>query len=123
MLFRSWQQSGRRIAPFAEAGLGFAHLTGDFKVNGLDIEDVIEEFAGDFGDLIDLDDVINRSANEFLLTFGGGVNIGLTRTVSVDAGYRFTRIFTEEFTPFLDTETPAPNTSMVYGAVKFLFGR
>ncbi|HEX7778389.1 MAG TPA: outer membrane beta-barrel protein [Vicinamibacterales bacterium] len=118
-----WQQSGRRIAPFAEAGLGFAHLTGDFKVNGLDIEDVLEEFAGDFGDLIDLDDVINRTANEFLLTFGGGVNIGLTRTVSVDAGYRFTRIFTEEFTPFLDTDAPAPNTSMVYGAVKFLFGR
>ena len=118
-----WQQSRRRIAPFAEAGVGFAHLTGDIKVNGLEIEDLIEEFVGDIGDVFDLDDVINRTANEFLLTFGGGVNIGLTRTVSVDAGYRFTRIFTEEFTQLLDAEIPAPNTSMVYGAVKFLFGR
>ena len=112
-----WAQSGRRIAPFAEAGLGFAHLTGDLKVNGVDIENILEEFGADFGDVSDL------STNEFLLAFGGGVNIGLTRTVSVDAGYRFTRIFTEEFTQLLDAEIPAPNTSMVYGAVKFLFGR
>jgi opacity protein-like surface antigen len=103
-----WAQSGRRIAPFAEAGLGFAHLTGDLKVNGVDIENILEEFGADFGDVSDL------STNEFLLAFGGGVNIGLTQTMSVDAGYRFTRIFTEE---------SAPNTSMVYGAVKFLFGR
>jgi outer membrane protein with beta-barrel domain len=103
-----WAQSGRRIAPFAEAGLGFAHLTGDLKVNGVDIENILEEFGADFGDVSDL------STNEFLLAFGGGVNIGLTPTMSVDAGYRFTRIFTEE---------SAPNTSMVYGAVKFLFGR
>jgi opacity protein-like surface antigen len=103
-----WAQSGRRVAPFAEAGLGFAHLTGDLKVNGVDIENLLEEFGADFGDVSDL------STNEFLLAFGGGVNIALTQMMSVDAGYRFTRIFTEE---------SAPNTSMVYGAVKFQFGR
>jgi outer membrane protein with beta-barrel domain len=103
-----WMQGGRRIAPFAEAGVGFAHLTGELKVNGLDIENLLEEFGADFGDVSDL------TTNEFLLAFGGGVNIGLTPTMSVDAGYRFTRIFTEE---------SAPNTSMIYGAVKFLFGR
>lgn len=103
-----WMQSGRRIAPFAEAGVGFAHLTGELKVNGEDIENLLEEFGADFGDVSDL------TTNEFLLAFGGGVNIGLTPALSVDAGYRFTRIFTEE---------SAPNTSMVYGAVKFLFGR
>jgi opacity protein-like surface antigen len=118
-----WQQSGRRLAPFAEAGVGFAHLTGDIKVNGLEIEDILEQFGAGFGDVIDLDEVIDRTANEFLLAFGGGVNIGLTRNLSVDAGYRFTRIFTEEFTQLLETEVSAPNTSVVYGAVKFLFGR
>jgi len=64
-----------------------------------------ENEIGDLGDL---------STNEFLLAFGGGVNIGLTSTVSADAGYRYTVIFTED---------PKPNTSVVYAAVKIRLGR
>ena len=64
---------------FAEAGLGFAHLTGEIKVNGLDVEDLIAEFGDDFG-------VGDLTTDDFLLAFGGGVNFGLTPAMSVDAG-------------------------------------
>jgi hypothetical protein len=101
-----WAQGGRRFSPFVEGGVGFAHITADVSgsVAGIDIVDLIEDEVG-FGDL---------STNEFLIAFGGGVNIGLTPTVSADAGYRFTRIFTDD---------PAVNMSMIYGAIKIMFGR
>ncbi|HYN07079.1 MAG TPA: outer membrane beta-barrel protein [Vicinamibacterales bacterium] len=101
-----WAQSGRRIAPFVEGGAGFAHLTSKISgtVAGVDITEFIEDQIGD----------LDQSINEFLIAFGGGVNIGLTPTVSADAGYRFTRIFTED---------PVVNTSMIYGAIKIMFGR
>jgi opacity protein-like surface antigen len=101
-----WVQTGRRIAPFVEGGAGFGHITADVNgtVGGIDITEFIEEELGD----------LDQSVTEFLIAFGGGVNIGLTPTVSIDAGYRFTRIFTEE---------DPPNTSMVYGAIKIMFGR
>jgi hypothetical protein len=110
-----WMLGGRRIAPFAEAGVGFAHLTGEIKVNGLDVEDLIAEFGDDFG-------VGDLTTDDFLLAFGGGVNIELTSAMSVDAGYRFTHIFADDPTGLLGDRF-TPNTSMVYGAVKFLFGR
>jgi opacity protein-like surface antigen len=102
-----WAQSGRRVAPFVEGGVGFAHLTGEVSgtIAGIDVIDFLEdEFAG----------LVDFSTNEPLIAFGGGANISLTPNVSVDAGYRFTRIFTDD---------PKVNTSMVYGAVKILFGR
>src|SRR5262245_56295700 len=100
-----WAQARRRIAPFAEAGAGFAHLSGKIFIDGVNVTSQAENEIGDLGDL---------STNEFLLAFGGGVNIGLTSTVSADAGYRYTVIFTED---------PKPNTSVVYGAVKIRLGR
>ena len=100
-----WAQARGRIAPFAEAGAGFAHLNGKFFVDGINVTSQVEDEIGDFGDL---------STTEFLLAFGGGVNVGLTSTVSVDAGYRYTVIFTDD---------PKPNTSVVYGAVKIRLGR
>ena len=102
-----WAQAGRRIAPFAEAGAGFGHITADITaiIDGVDVSDLIDDEIPDVGDL---------STTEFLLAFGGGVNIGLSSRVSADAGYRFMRIFTEE---------SQPNTSIVYGAVKIRLGR
>jgi opacity protein-like surface antigen len=110
-----WAPSGRRVRPFAEGGVGFAHLTlnGTAIVGGVDITDLIED---QFGDITDL------STNEFLLAFGGGVNFALTPAMSVDAGYRFTRIFADDPTGLLG-DSFNTNVSMVYGAVKFLFGR
>jgi outer membrane protein with beta-barrel domain len=101
-----WAQAGRRIAPFVEGGVGFGHITADVSgtVGGIDVSDFIEDELGD----------LDQSVTEFLIAFGGGVNIGLTRTVAIDAGYRYTRIFTDE---------EPPNTSLVYGAIKIMFGR
>jgi opacity protein-like surface antigen len=102
-----WAQSGGgRVSPFVEGGAGFARLTGDVTgtIAGIDVSEFIEDELS-LGDL---------SSTEFLVAVGGGANIGITSGVSVDAGYRFTRIFAEE---------EAPNTSMIYAAVKILFGR
>lgn len=103
-----WAQSGRRVAPFVEGGVGFGHLTGEVSgtIAGIDVDAFLEE--AEFGDLVDF------STNEALIAFGGGANISLTPNVSVDAGYRYTHIFVDD---------PSVNTSMVYAAVKILFGR
>jgi len=102
-----WAQARRRIAPFAEGGAGFGHITADITaiIDGIDVSHLIDDEVPEVGDL---------STTEFLLAFGGGVNIGLSSRVSADAGYRFMRIFTEE---------SQPNTSIVYGAVKVRLGR
>ncbi len=102
-----WAPSRGKINPFVEGGVGFAHLKGKIKaiVDGVDITEFVEDEIGDIEGL---------STNEFLIAVGGGANIGLTSAVSVDAGYRFTRIFTDD---------PAVNSSMIYAAVKILLGR
>jgi Outer membrane protein beta-barrel domain len=102
-----WAQSGRRVNPFVEGGVGFARLTGEVSgtIGGVDVDDFLEDFGAELGDL---------SRNEVLIAFGGGANISLTPNVSVDAGYRYTHIFVED---------PSVNTSMVYAAVKIHFGR
>jgi hypothetical protein len=100
-----WAQARGRLKPFAEAGAGFANIRGKIFVDGVNVTNQVENEIGDFGDL---------STTEFLLAFGGGVNIGLTSTLSADAGYRYTVIFTDD---------PKPNTSIVYGAVKIRLGR
>jgi len=96
-----WSQTQGRIGPFAEAGVGVGHITADFKlvVDGIDLSDELRDEVGD-----------DISATEFLFMFGGGVNITISPVVSVDAGYRFTRIATED---------PAVNCSAVYGMVVF----
>jgi hypothetical protein len=102
-----WAQSGRRINPFVEGGVGFARLTGEVSgtIGGVNVDDFLEEFDAELGDF---------ATNEVLIAFGGGANISLTPSVSVDAGYRYTHIFVDD---------PSVNTSMVYAAVKIHFGR
>ena len=108
-----WAQSGRRVNPFVEGGVGFARLTGEVSgtIGGVNVDDFLEEFDSELGDF---------SSNEVLIAFGGGANIRLTPTVSLDAGYRFTHIFVND--P-VAVDEPTVNTSMVYAAVKILFGR
>jgi hypothetical protein len=95
-----WVQPGR-VAPFLEAGVGFGHVSPTIKkaeIFGIDIKDELEaEIASDL------------NATEFLLALGGGVTSRLGRVTSLDAGYRFTRIATED---------PAINSSMIYVAFK-----
>jgi hypothetical protein len=108
-----WAQSGRRVNPFVEGGVGFARLTGEVSgtIGGVNVDDFLEEFDSELGDF---------SSNEVLIAFGGGANIRLTPSVSLDAGYRFTHIFVDD--P-VAVDEPTVNTSMVYAAVKILFGR
>ncbi len=91
-----------RIKPFAEGGIGFARtkLNVDIEVAGIDLSD---EFEAEFD--------TDESSTDFLLMLGGGVNIPINTSFSVDAGYRFNRIFSD----------PGLNVSQVYGAAKFAF--
>lgn len=96
------------IRPFLEAGVGFGRVEGKIKASIAGapvpqriVKDVLEQFD------VDVD------TTELLLALGGGVNLRLTGRISVDAGYRYTRIATDD---------PAVNASMVYAAVKLGLG-
>lgn len=94
-----WSQARGKLSPFVEAGAGGAHLRADIDVRiaGIDVSDEIREELGE-----------ELTTTKFLLLFGGGVNVAVSSSLSVDAGYRFTRIF---------TDAPAVNCSAVYAAV------
>jgi hypothetical protein len=93
-----------RIAPFLEAGVGFARLNIDLtaEIAGVDISDEVE-------DQLDSEDL---EVTEFLLALGGGLNARLTDRVRLDIGYRYNRVFTDD---------PTVTANMVYAAVKFWF--
>ena len=93
-----------RIAPFLEAGAGFARLSLDLRaeVAGIDITDEVE-------DQLESDDL---EVTEFLLALGGGLNARLTDRVRLDVGYRYNRVFTDD---------PTVEVNMVYAALKFWF--
>jgi hypothetical protein len=104
-----WLAPGeRRIRPFLEAGLGVAHLSADIRasIGGVPVPD----------DLIDDFEPVDLDTNELLVALGGGVSIGLTRALAVDAGYRYFHVSVEE-------DAPAINTSVVYAGVRIGFGR
>ena len=96
-----WSQTRGRVGPFVEAGVGVGHITPDITltIDGIDFSDELRDEIGD-----------DASATKFLFMAGGGVNITISPVVSVDAGYRFTRI---------QTEDPSINCSAVYGMVVF----
>ncbi len=103
-----WTLPEGRIRPFLEGGAGMAHLEAKIRatVGGIPVpRELIEQF-----------DDQGLDSNEPMLVLGGGVNVGLTRALSIDAGYRYMRVFVED---------PAPTvaTSVVFGAIKVSFGR
>ena len=96
-----------RLRPVVEGGLGVAHLSANIRASlgGVPVpRDVIDDFQP-----VDLD------SNELLFVVGGGITIGLTRTVSVDAGYRFFHLAVEE-------DAPTSNTSVIYAGIRIGFG-
>lgn len=98
-----WSRAvGRQATAFVEGGVGAARVTVKIReatLGGSDVSEFVEDIVG----------AEAPTAMEFLFAGGGGVNILLTEDVSVDAGYRFTRIATDD---------PNANVSAVYGAVK-----
>jgi len=100
-----WTRGMGRAKPFVEGGIGVARVkleVGEASFAGIDLTDLVnDQLEGE-----------EPETTEFLFTFGGGVNLALTDAVSADAGYRFTRIATDD---------PNVNVSAIYGAVKILF--
>ena len=96
-----WSQTRGRFGPFVEGGIGVGHLTLDATliVDGVDLSNDLRELIGD-----------NDSMTKVLFAFGGGVNITVTPIISVDTGYRFT---------YIATEDPSVKCSAVYGMVNF----
>ena len=92
-----------RVRPYLEGALGFARLSFDVvsaEVGGIDLSDLVEEAA-------DMDD-----ETKALLMLGGGLNVPVNATFSVDIGYRWNGIFTED---------PMIKASEIYGGVRVTF--
>lgn len=96
--------SDARVAPFVEAAGGIARLslTLNAEVGGIDVSREIEAV---------LDDE-DTEATKFMISLGGGVNARLAKTLRLDVGYRYNRIFTDD---------PAINSSQAYAALRFWF--
>ena len=93
-----WSQTRGRVGPFVEGGVGVGHITADVSltIDGVDFSDELESEIGD------------ASVTEFLFVIGGGVNFAFSPVVSLDAGYRFT---------YIATEDPSVKCSAVYGMI------
>jgi opacity protein-like surface antigen len=98
---RATGNSSSRVTPFAEGGFGVAQLTLDLDL----------QVAGiDFSEIIDLFDFPDETVAMFVA--GGGVNVQMNEQASVDAGFRYTRLFSED---------GGVNVGQVYGAVRIGF--
>ncbi len=97
-----WSPAGGPVAPFVESGFGMARLT--FRVDAGAGSDVAQEIEDDLRESVE--------ATKPLFMAGGGVRAALGGPLSLDAGYRYSRIFTDE---------PAINAHVVYGAIKVGF--
>ena len=93
--------SDSRVTPFAEGGFGVAQLTLDLdlQVAGINVSEIIDLF--DFAD-----------ETVAMFVAGGGVNVQVNDQASVDAGFRYTRLF---------SEGGGVNVGQVYGAVRIGF--
>lgn len=86
------------VRPYGVFGAGFARLSADIEVLGVDITDEVEDA---FGDL---------SSTEFAFEVGGGVTVPVGERTFVDAGYRYMRV--------TDVDV---NVSRIYGGFGFRF--
>ena len=97
-----WSAVRGRFSPFVESGFGAARLT--LQVDAAGDSTIGEEIEEDLRDSTD--------ATKPLFMAGGGLHVALGGPVSLDTGYRYTRIFTDE---------PTINAHAVYGALKVGF--
>jgi hypothetical protein len=101
-----WMGSTARWAPFVEGGAGMTRLrihVDPSRGNSMLASDIEQELRADNPD---------TTATKPVATVGGGINIRAASRWSVDAGYRYYRIF---------TDAPAANVNSLYGALKFHF--
>lgn len=87
------------IRPYGVAGVGFARLSADVDVFGIDITNLIEDQIG-FG----------LDANELAYELGGGLMFSVGPAAFVDAGYRYMRLNASGF-----------DVSRVYGGIGLRF--
>ena len=86
--------TAQRFKVFVEAGAGAARGTADITAvaGGVNVSDEVTSVLG-----------LKESVTKPLIALGGGVGIPLAGRLSLDLGYRFMRIFTED--PRIDTAT------------------
>lgn len=98
-----WSPSSGRVSPFVEGGVGIGRVS--IKVRRYTIGN--EDLRKQAQDMVD-----DEGSGETALLFvvGGGVNAPISKSASVDIGFRYTRLATED--------TPI-STKMVYAALKF----
>ena len=97
-----WMRTRSVVAPFLEAGVGVGRASikiAKAEVLGQDFTDELQDELG-----------ADSSDTKLLIVLGGGINVLMTERVSLDIGYRYSRIATED---------PAINSSMVYVGIKF----
>lgn len=95
-----------RWSPFAEGGAGVTRLRISVDASGSNdalAASIEEELRQNNPD---------TTATQPLLAVGGGINIRASSRWSLDGGYRYYRIFTDD---------PSINVNSVYGALKFHF--
>jgi hypothetical protein len=81
------------VQPYGVFGAGFARLSADIEVGGVDVTDLAEDELG-----------FDLSSTEFAFELGGGVMLPVGERAFVDAGYRYMRITDVDF-----------NVSRIYG--------
>lgn len=98
-----WSPSRGRVSPFVEGGVGIGRISlrvDRAEVGGIDMRDDVEDAMGDD---------VNSTA--LLFAAGGGVNAAISRSASMDLGFRYMRLAAED--------PSAVNVAMVYAAIKF----
>jgi len=97
-----WNPARAGVSPFVEGGLGVGRVSGRVDRFEVDGQDLTEEF----NDLME-----QPRSTALLIAFGGGVNVPMSKSASVDLGVRYMRLAT--------TDPAAINAVTVYGAIKF----
>lgn len=93
---------------FLEIGVGAASVrsTVSAQIRGS------ESLQGDISNLVSTPFTLSTPTTKAMASIGGGVILGITRSMAVEVGYRYARVF---------TKTPAINMSNVVGGLRFGF--
>jgi opacity protein-like surface antigen len=84
-----WTGAGR-VSPFVEVGGGVARISSKFEnvtIGGVDLTSTFRQIVTDAE--------VDSETTSGMLVVSGGISAAVSRLVSIDAGYRFSRIFIE----------------------------